>query len=279
MQPSLSFGPRYFKSEYLLHIRYFMYWVQGGSCRVGADAAITELEWVTAADTGSRQRTRGELGAPPTGGMVGSDGPAKPSSTAPIGGPRIPCPGKTRRASPQARHGQRQCQCLRRSSCSAARRAARVWSSPERRKAECGPSGRHHRRGTPLVSWVSSACRSVAFPAIRSRASSTCSTPMYGCSRRSASRSASSSSSAERRPASNSRRTRRVGPLLTVRSSQGHVRTADDARFGWPSPCTWSTQHLSGSSRRAMSDWRASGHPRGCWLTLSVCRCGKVALT
>lgn len=74
MQPSLSFGPRYFKSEYLLHIRYFMYWVQGGSCRVGADAAITELEWVTAADTGSRQRTRGELGAPPTGGMVGSDG-------------------------------------------------------------------------------------------------------------------------------------------------------------------------------------------------------------
>jgi len=90
------------------------------------------------------------------------------------------------------------CQCDRCSFSSAARRAARVWSSPLRRNAECGPSGRHHRRRTPLVNWFSNACLSVAFPASRMRATSTCSTPMYGCSRRSASRSAVVSSSFER---------------------------------------------------------------------------------
>ena len=64
--------------------------------------------------------------------------------------------------------------------------------------AERGPSGRHHRWSTPLVKFVSNVRLSVAFHARLSRASSTCSRLMYGCSRRSASRSALASRSSAR---------------------------------------------------------------------------------
>ena len=119
-----------------------------------------------------------------------------------------------------------------------------------------GPSGRHPRRPTLCVKWASKACLSIAFPARRSRASSTCSRPMYGCSRRSASRSAIASSLSETRPAPISRRTRREGPLLTVSSSSMTLGTHGSQAHLSKRP----SARMVGRSRQRLS--RASRSPR-----------------
>lgn len=67
----------------------------------------------------------------------------------------------------------------------------------------------------PGLTRRSSAARSSSLLASRSRASSTCSKPMYGCANRSASCSAAVNSSSETEPALINCRTRRVGPWVT----------------------------------------------------------------
>jgi len=80
-------------------------------------------------------------------------------------------------------HGpvRRQCSSSRGPPCSArsaAWRAASVSARPRRRSAEWGPRGRHHRRRTPAGIRRRSSSSSASRPARRSRANSTCSTPM-----------------------------------------------------------------------------------------------------
>ena len=95
--------------------------------------------------------------------------------------------------------------------------ATRVCSSPRRRSADRRPRGRHQRRWTPTGIDRRRASRSAASPASRRRASSTCSIPMYGWARRSASRSAARSSSSEMAPALAIGATRWVDPRLIAR--------------------------------------------------------------
>jgi len=117
------------------------------------------------------------------------------------------------------RKGIGQRSASRASSRSARLRAASVAVRPAWRRADRGPRGRHQRRRTPGLTRRSSAARSSSLPASRSRASSTCSKPMYGCANRSASCSAAVNSSSETEPALINCRTRRVGPWVTHQSS------------------------------------------------------------
>ena len=71
---------------------------------------------------------------------------------------------------------------------------------------------------TPTPSFWRSASSSASRPARRRRASWRCSTPMYGCARRSASWSAALSSPLDTLPDTRRSRTRRVGPRLTIDS-------------------------------------------------------------